>query len=67
MAKYYVNQTAQPNGGHEVHQIGCGWLVLTTHKKYLGEFDHCKAAVAEAKKNYGQVNGCFYCCEECGG
>ena len=28
MALYYVNNTAQSNGDHEVHREGCYWLTL---------------------------------------
>ena len=28
MASYYVNDNAQPNGDHEVHESGCYWLGL---------------------------------------
>jgi len=65
MAKYYLNNTAQANGDHEVHKDGCYWLTLVTSKKDLGYHTNCKAAVREAKKTYSQSNGCVHCSKEC--
>ena len=65
MASYYVNQTAQPNGDHEVHREGCYWLTLVTHKMFLGYFSTCGPAVAEAKKFYPTANGCAHCSPAC--
>lgn len=63
--KYYVNRQAQPNGDHEVHKEGCGWMPLGDNKKELGEFNSCEAAIVRAKESYDQVNGCYYCCYAC--
>jgi len=65
MAKYYVNNTAQSNGDHEVHEDGCYWLTLVVSKKDLGFHSNCKSAVTEAKKTYKKSNGCIHCSEEC--
>lgn len=65
MAKYYVNQNAQPTGEHEVHKEGCSYMPEPQNKKYLGEFSNCKDAVKEAKKHYSNVDGCYYCVNEC--
>jgi len=65
MKKYYVNQTKQSNGDHEVHTEDCTYLPASTNRKYLGEFSSCKPAVTEAKKTYSQSNGCKTCCNEC--
>ena len=65
MALYYVNQNAQLNGDHEVHKLGCSFMPLERNRIYLGNFDHCRGAVREAKKHYTQVNGCYYCSNEC--
>ena len=65
MAKYYVNDDAQPNGDHEVHEKGCSWLTLTQSTTYLGEFNGGHDAVAIAKTIYGKSNGCAYCCPDC--
>ncbi|MCW3105731.1 MAG: hypothetical protein JWQ09_237 [Segetibacter sp.] len=61
--KYYVNNNTQPNGDHEVHKDGCGYM--PGDKKYLGEFDNCQDAVKEAKRTYSQSNGCKYCSNAC--
>ncbi|RDI14434.1 hypothetical protein [Flavobacterium sp. AG291] len=63
MKKYYVNNRAQSNGDHEVHQEGCRYM--PSDKKYLGEFSTCTGAVKEAKKTYSTANGCKTCSEPC--
>ena len=65
MANYYVNKNAQENGDYEVHKSGCSWLPKVDNRTYLGNYDNCKSAVKEAKKYYSQVNGCYYCSNEC--
>lgn len=65
MAKYYVNNGAQPNGDHEVHKEGCSWLPLIVSKTYLGDFTNCHDAVRAAKSYHSQVNGCKYCAAAC--
>lgn len=63
---YYVNNTAQPNGDHEVHVANCQYIPQTISKKYLGEFDNCNDAVQEARKTYPRTaNGCYYCSKPC--
>lgn len=65
MPNYYVNNTAQPNGDHEVHTEDCFWLKLATSTKSLGYHANCYGAVQEAKKYYRQSNGCATCCSAC--
>ncbi len=65
MASYYVNKNAQSNGDHEVHREGCSWLPNALNRIYLGAFSSCVGAVNEARKYYSQVNGCYYCSNEC--
>jgi hypothetical protein len=62
---YYVNTHAQSTGEHEVHTGDCSYLPKAENRKYLGAFDNCKDAVAEAKKTYDEVDGCYYCCNPC--
>ncbi|WP_224703077.1 hypothetical protein [Devosia aquimaris] len=62
---YYVNNTAQPNGDHEVHKAGCYWLSQARDTTYLGEFSHCRDAIAAAKRRHRQSNGCATCAYEC--
>jgi hypothetical protein len=65
MARYYVNDNAQPNGDHEVHEQGCYWLGLARSTTDLGEHSHCSTAVAAAKRIYWNSNGCKTCCPAC--
>jgi hypothetical protein len=65
MKNYYVNNTEQKNGDHEVHTDECPYFKVIVSKKYLGLFSSCKPAVDEAKKTYPQSDGCAYCCSEC--
>ena len=65
MKKYFVNDNAQSNGDHEVHQENCQYLPSTANRTYLGEYSNCKPAVKEAEKHYRQVNGCNTCCPDC--
>ncbi|NIJ42347.1 hypothetical protein FHS78_002641 [Parvibaculum indicum] len=63
--RYYVNRNAQSNGDHEVHTASCSFLPNPENRLYLGDFDSCRPAVAEAKKTYAQSNGCYYCANAC--
>lgn len=63
--EYFVNPNAQSNGDHEVHVDGCDWLKTILSPKYLGLYDSCTPAVAEAKQTYPTANGCKYCCPSC--
>ncbi|WP_440067097.1 hypothetical protein [Tenacibaculum discolor] len=65
MPKYYVNNTAQPNGDHEVHKEGCNWLPFVLSKKDLGYHSSCHSAVLKAKEYYAKADGCKRCSEEC--
>ena len=65
MACYYVNRNAQENGDHEVHREGCNRLPNPANCISLGDFLVCHPAVAEARKYFEQVDGCFWCSREC--
>lgn len=65
MARYYVTKKAQPNGDHEVHELACSFIPTAENRTYLGDFSDCRGAVREAKKHYSQVNGCYYCSNDC--
>lgn len=62
---YYVNKNAQPTGEHEVHKLYCSYLPETGNRIYLGIFINCEDAIKEAKKFYDNIDGCFYCTNEC--
>lgn len=65
MKKYYVNNNAQANGDHEVHDEDCQYLPSSQNRTYLGIFSNCKDAVEEAKKHHSKVNGCKTCSNRC--
>ncbi len=65
MASYYVNKNAQSTGEHEVHTTGCSYLPDPENRQYLGDFSSCRGAVREAKKYYDNVDGCYYCSNDC--
>ena len=62
---YWVNNTRSNEGDHEVHQQGCYWLGIAHNTTYLGVFEGCYGAVAEAKKTYPSANGCKHCSPLC--
>lgn len=62
---YYVNKNEQDNGDHEVHKSGCAWMPEVENRIYLGDFSNCSQAVKKAKEYYNQVNGCYYCSNDC--
>ena len=65
MADYYVNNTRQENGDHEVHVNGCNWLARAQSTTYLGNYMNCQGAVMAAKRMYPTANGCAYCAPSC--
>lgn len=65
MKEYYVNNRAQSNGDHEVHDEDCRYLPLPQNRTYLGKFLTCKPAVEKAKSYHKQVNGCSTCSLSC--
>ena len=65
MAEYFVNQSAQANGDHEVHAIGCLYMPSPLGRQYLGNFPGCAEAIAAASRIFPQSNGCYTCCRPC--
>ena len=66
MASYYANPELDSSGVHEVHRQGCFWLSLISSPVYLGQFEVCRPAVAEARRRrYVPADGCFFCSREC--
>lgn len=63
MWNYYVNRNAQSNGDHEVHKEGCDYM--PSNRVDLGFFSACQSAVAEARRHYSSVNGCYWCSRPC--
>lgn len=67
MKNYYFNIYADINGNHEVHADDCSFLPSELNREYIGKFNSCKAAIAQAHILYPNKNfdGCYYCCREC--
>lgn len=65
MAYYYVNKNKQANGDNEVHVLGCSWLPSEHNREYLGNFNTCGPAVAEARSRGYNANGCYHCSNAC--
>lgn len=65
MAYYSVNKNTQANGDHEVHKEGCSYYPAPENRTGLGHFNSCASAVAEARRYYSQVDGCYYCSYPC--
>ena len=65
MDYYYVNDTPQSTGEHEVHKESCQYCPGTSNRTYLGYFSNCQDAVQKAKDHYHNVDGCYHCCKPC--
>lgn len=68
MPNYIVNRVAQPGSGdHEVHDKSTtkGCLPASFNQLDLGWFSTCKEAVTAANRHYSDVNGCYYCANDC--
>lgn len=69
MQRFIINQNAQANGDHEVHNAttGCSYMPNLANQLDLGFHASCKEAVASAKQKWpnNRINGCYYCCKAC--
>ncbi len=65
MPNYYVNQNAQLNGDHEVHEEGCSYMPAPQNRMPLGVHSNCASAVQAAKRRYDRANGCYHCSYAC--
>ena len=69
MAIYYVNDNAQPNGDHEVHRSdgypACPTPAAPHNQHALGWHQSCQGAVAQARREGYNANGCANCSLEC--
>lgn len=69
MPRFVINQNAQANGDHEVHNAttGCSYMPNAANQVDLGHHASCKEAVALAKQKWSnnKINGCYYCCKSC--
>ena len=65
MARYFVTQSAQPTGEHEVHVHGCPVSPTRDKLVALGEHLSCISAVEKARRYYPKVYGCRFCVPAC--
>ena len=65
MPDYYVNQRKDDDGHNEVHTSYCHLFSIIQNKEYLGHYDTCVPAVAEAKRLGYNANGCIHCSKPC--
>ena len=65
MDRYFVTDSAQPNGVHEVHRAGCDWLPNPENRTPLGDHAICRTAVAAAGRVYPGANGCHHRSRDC--
>ena len=69
MPNFIVNNNAQSNGDHEVHNIsaGCSYMPAVGNRVDLGTHATCHGAVTYAKQKWpnNKINGCYYCCNAC--
>jgi hypothetical protein len=59
MTHYFVDNSTQPDGAHEVHAVGCRRMAID--KQYLGDFLSCESAVIEARKQFWTTAPCVRC------
>lgn len=43
--RYYVNDRAQANGDHEVHEANCTYVPKPENRTYLGDFSKCSDSI----------------------
>ena len=68
MPIYCVNTNEQPDSGdHEVHDLAStdDCLPEPENRKELGWHSSCEGAVEAAREFFADVNGCFYCANQC--
>ncbi len=59
MPHFFVNNHAQDDGTHEVHEVGCAKMPMD--KGYLGNFESMGDALMEARKEFWQAGRCKRC------
>ena len=59
MTHYFVDNSTQPDGTHEVHAVGCKRMAID--KQYLGDFLTCEQATIEARKQFWTTGSCVRC------
>lgn len=65
MSLYYVNDSLNENGLHEVHEEGCPEMSKESNCSVIGEYFSDIEAVEYCIKNYYRnSDGCYLCCSE---
>ena len=68
MAKYIVNNNAQSDGFHEVHnEETCSYLPEPQNRVAVGYHSSCSDAVSACKQANPSLNidGCYHCSNAC--
>ena len=67
MPRFCVNRMPRDSGEHEIHDTlaNCPDLPDSEDRIPLGNHASCHGAVIEARKIYGDVDGCAYCAPDC--
>jgi hypothetical protein len=69
MFEYIVNRQRQfsPRLPYEMHNVSVGCIRLPdeNNRVSLGEFENAFAAKDQALIFYPEVEGCYYCCDNC--
>lgn len=67
MPSFCVNKNQQTTGEHEVHNLdaGCNYLPAASNRLALGVHTTCHGAITAARSHYDNVDGCYYCANEC--
>jgi hypothetical protein len=65
MPEYVLNSRPQPTGEHEVHTTTCSHVPRLENRIPLGSHTDCHGAMAQARRFYTNVDGCYFCCNPC--
>lgn len=64
MPYYLVNKKKDEHNLNEVHQTTCAWRPALENQVTLGYFATNKQAVAYAKSQGWNADGCYHCCRD---
>lgn len=62
--RYYLNINKNEKGLHELHSENCFFVPIRQRRIDFGWFENSKEALAEARKYYPNISGCYWCCAE---
>jgi len=64
--RYFVHWLPTSGTGNiELHQNGCVHFPDPLAVECIGDFSDVRAAMAAARKRFGDIHGCAFCCPEC--